>query len=347
MTDRKKERLQVWLLAAFTLAIFLFSFFLGRYTVRAGTTVSILLDRLLRGLSLGRLGLAKSWTDAEWAVIVQTRLPRVGAAALVGAALSAAGCAYQGMLRNPMVSPDLLGASTGAGFGAALAILLGCSYAAVTGVSFAAGLLAVAVSMLIARKARMDTALSTVLSGMMVSSLFSSATSFLKLSADPEAQLPAITYWLMGSLASVKLSDLRFAAVPVLLGLVPLFLLRWRLNLLTVSDAEGRSMGVNTSLLRGIVIVCATLATAGSVCVSGMIGWVGLVVPHLGRLLFGQDNRRLMPASMLLGAAFLMVTDDLARLVSTSEVPLGILTSFVGAPVFLWLIVKGGVRRAT
>ena len=345
MIDRKKDRLRLGLLAAGTAAVFLLSFFLGRYGVRVGTTLQILLDRLLRAVSFGRLGLEPCWTGAEQTVVVQVRLPRIAAAALVGAALSGAGCAYQGMFRNPMVSPDLLGASTGAGFGAALAILLGCSAAAVTGISFVTGLFAVALAMLLGRKARLDPLLSTVLSGVMISSLFSSATSFLKLAADPEAQLPAITYWLMGSLSSVRLSDLRFAAIPIFLGLIPLYLLRWRMELLTVSDAEGQSMGVNTALLRGVIVACATLATAGSVCISGMIGWVGLVVPHLCRLMFGQDARRLLPASMLLGAVFLTATDDLARLIATSEVPLGILTSFVGVPVFLALILKGGVRR--
>ena len=164
--------------------------------------------------------------------------------------------------------------------------------------------------------------------------------------ADTEDQLPAITYWLMGSLSSIKGRDALFAFVPIFLGLVPLILLCWRINLLTVSEAEARSMGVNTDRLRAVVIICATLVTSASVSVSGMIGWVGLVIPHFCRLLFGYDYRRLIPASILMGGTFLMLVDDIARVATTSEIPLGILTSFVGAPVFVWLILTGGGRRA-
>ena len=339
-------RLRMAALAALAAAVFLISFLLGRYGVGPLQTVKILLDRLLRGLSAGRLRLAQTWTETEQTVVVSVRLPRVAAAALIGAALSCAGCAFQGMFRNPMVSPDLLGASTGAGFGAALGILLGASYAVITGLSFLFGLAAVLLAFLIGKMSRLDNLLSMVLAGMMVGSLFTSGTSLLKLLADTEAQLPAITYWLMGSLSSVRLGDLHFVIIPVLLGLIPLLLLSWRVNLLTVSEAEARSMGVNTKALRSALILCATLMTAGSVAVSGMIGWVGLVVPHFARLLFGQNYRRLLPASALLGAAFLMVTDDLARLLSTGEIPLGILTSFVGVPVLLFLILRGGDRNA-
>ena len=249
------------------------------------------------------------------------------------------------MFRNPMVSPDLLGASTGACFGAALAILLGASYAVITASSFLFGLAAVGLTYLVGRLSRIRSTLAMVLAGMMVGSLFSAGTSFIKLVADTTDQLPAITYWLMGALTSVRLDDLHFAMVPILCGLIPLFFLRWRLNLLTVSEAEARSMGVNTRLLRLLVILCATLATAASVSISGMIGWVGLVIPHICRLLVGQDAQRLLPCSMLLGASFLMLVDDLARCLAASEIPLGILTAFVGAPLFLYLIVKGGRRH--
>ena len=250
------------------------------------------------------------------------------------------------MFRNPMVSPDLLGASTGACFGAALAILLGASYAVITAGSFLFGLAAVGLTYLVGRLSRMRSNLAMVLAGVMVGSLFSAGTSFIKLVADTNEQLPAITYWLMGALTAVRLDDLHFAMLPILLGLIPLFFLRWRLNLLTISEAEARSMGVNTKLLRLAVIVCATLATAASVSISGMIGWVGLVIPHICRLLVGQNTRFLLPCSLLLGASFLMLVDDLARCLTTSEIPLGILTALVGAPLFLYLIVKGGARDA-
>ena len=174
-----------------------------------------------------------------------------------------------------------------------------------------------------------------ILAGMMISSLFSAGTSFIKLVADTDQKLPAITYWLLGSLTSIKQRDLLFLSIPFAVGMLPLLLLRWRLNLLTVGEDEARAMGVNTTLLRLIVVICATLLTAASVSVSGMIGWVGLIIPHICRMLFGYDYRRLIPASAMLGAAFLLVVDDAARLVTTNEIPLGILTAFIGAPLFL------------
>ena len=346
-----RERLRFTLLLAGFVLVFLVSFAVGRYSVAPGKTCCILLDALLRraGELANRLpfadaewGLAPFWTSAEAAVVLNVRLPRILAAALIGAALSVAGVFYQGMFRNPMVSPDLLGASTGAGFGAALALLLSMNYFAVTLSAFLFGLAAVMLAYLISRRSRMDITLSMVLAGMMISSLFTSGTSLIKLLADTESQLPAITYWLMGSLTSVRGRDVRFAALPVLLGILPLLLLRWRINLLTLSEAEARSMGVDTRRLRLTVIFCATLMTAASVSISGMIGWVGLVIPHFCRMIFGYDYRRLLPASALLGGAFLMLVDDLARTIATSEIPLGILTSFVGAPVFLYLILSGG-----
>ncbi len=265
---------------------------------------------------------------------------------LVGAALSVAGICYQGMFRNPLVSPDILGASTGAGFGAALAILLGASYFGISVSSFCFGLAAVFVAYLISRVSRTNPTTAMILAGMMISSLFSAGTSFIKLVADTDQKLPAITYWLLGSLTSIKQRDLLFLSIPFAVGMLPLLLLRWRLNLLTVGEDEARAMGVNTTLLRLIVVICATLLTAASVSVSGMIGWVGLIIPHICRMLFGYDYRRLIPASAMLGAAFLLVVDDAARLVTTNEIPLGILTAFIGAPLFLYLILSGGGRHA-
>lgn len=345
MKPEKTGRRCVLILLILLAAVFFLSFLLGRYRVSALQTARLLADRALSGVSRGHLRLAPTWTPEEASVVIQIRLPRILSAALIGAALSAAGASYQAMFRNPMVSPDLLGASTGACFGAALAILLGASYAVITAGSFLFGLAAVGLTYLVGRLSRMRSNLAMVLAGVMVGSLFSAGTSFIKLVADTNEQLPAITYWLMGSLASTKARDVQFAAWPILVGLIPLWLLRWRVNLLTVSEAEARSMGVHTGRLRVVVVLCATLMTAGSVAISGMIGWVGLVIPHFGRMIFGQDYRKLLPASSLLGAVFLMVVDDLARTVTTSEIPLGILTSFVGAPVFLYLILSGGTQR--
>lgn len=324
-------------LGAVFLAVLLGSLLVGRYALSPGQLVHMLWTRISGG--------AADWPISDDKVVFAVRLPRVAAAALVGAALAVSGAAYQGMFRNPMVSPDILGASTGAGFGAAVAILLGAGYFGISAAAFCCGLLAVAAAWLVSRLSKADQAVALILAGMMISSLFSAGTSFVKLVADTQQQLPAITYWLMGSLSSIKDMDVVFLAIPVALGMIPLFFLRWRMNLLTVGEEEAQSMGVNTRRLRGAVIVCATLLTSASVAVSGMIGWVGLVIPHFCRMLFGYDYRRLIPAGALFGAAFLLAVDDIARLVTTGELPLGILTAFVGAPLFLYLIATGGGRR--
>jgi len=324
-------------LGAVFLAVLLGSLLVGRYALSPGQLVHMLWARVTGG--------AADWPLSDDKVVFAVRLPRVAAAALVGAALAVSGAAYQGMFRNPMVSPDILGASTGAGFGAAVAILLGAGYFGISAAAFCCGLLAVAAAWLVSRLSKAHQAVALILAGMMISSLFSAGTSFVKLVADTQQQLPAITYWLMGSLSSIKDKDVVFLAIPVALGMIPLFFLRWRMNLLTVGEEEAQSMGVNTRRLRGAVIVCATLLTSASVAVSGMIGWVGLVIPHFCRMLFGYDYRRLIPAGALFGAAFLLAVDDIARLVTTGELPLGILTAFVGAPLFLYLIATGGGRR--
>lgn len=340
-----KYRLKLAVLGTACLLVFIVSFFIGRYGIDFPTVLKILADRFVRLVSFGKFGLKQTWTSAQQSIVVNIRLPRIAAAALVGASLATAGAAYQGMFRNPMVSPDILGASTGAGFGAALAILFGFSYSGITTLSFVFGMAAVLIAWLVSKSSRIQTTIAMVLAGVMVSSLFSAGTSFVKLVADTQSQLPAITYWLMGSLSSIKSSDLHFAAIPILVGLVPLFLLRWRINLLTVSEAEARSMGIETGRLRLLVIICATLMTSASVSVSGMIGWVGLAIPHFCRLIFGQDYRRLIPCSALMGAVFLMLVDNISRTISTAEIPLGILTAFIGAPVFLYLIITGGSAR--
>ena len=329
-------------LAALLCAAVFAALLCGRYTVAPARALGILFDALVRRRSAETL--YALWSRAEVSAVLNVRLPRVLAAALIGAGLAVSGVSYQGVFRNPLVSPDLLGASNGAGFGAALAILLSLHYAAVTASAFVFGLAAVAVAYFIGRAAHTDAALSIVLAGMMVSSLFTSATSLVKLLADTDSQLPAITYWLMGSLSGVRGRDVHFAALPILAGLVLLFVLRWRINLLTLSEAEARSMGVDTAKLRLTVIIAATMMTAASVAVSGMIGWVGLVIPHFCRMLFGYDYRRLIPSAALMGASFLIVTDTVARTVSTAEIPLGILTGFIGAPLFLYLIASGGRR---
>lgn len=333
----KKFKIRFTILVVIFIVVFFGSFMLGRYPVSPPELMKIILS--------GIIDIPQSWPDAAENVIFQIRLPRVLAAAIIGAALSIAGVSYQGMFQNPMVSPDILGASSGAGFGAALAILLGAGYMGISVAAFLFGLAAVMLAYGISRVSRINATLAMILAGMMIGSLFTSCTSFVKLVADTEQTLPAITYWLMGSLVSIKPQDVAFAIVPIIAGSVPLFLLKWRMNLLTVGEEEAQAMGINTRALRLVVIVCATLLTASSVAISGMIGWVGLVIPHFCRMIFGYDYRKIIPASALFGATFLMVVDNIARLATTAEIPLGILTSFVGAPIFVYLILKGGTSR--
>ena len=343
-------------LGALLLAVFLLSFCLGRYGVPLGQVVRILLYRLgaalgglldrLPGVDVGPLfPMEATWTGQMETVVMQIRLPRIMMACLVGCCLAAAGSTYQGIFQNPMASPDILGASSGAAFGAALAILLGGSNRTITLSAFFFSILTVALVYLLSARAPGKRLLNLVLSGIMVSSLFTSATSYIKLVADPSNQLPEITYWLMGSLSATKTADVAYAIFPMALGLVPLFLLRWRINLLTLGDEEARTMGIHTNRLRLVLALCATLVTAASISVSGMIGWVGLVVPHLGRRLVGNDYRVLMPASMLFGAVFLLAVDNVSRNLLATEIPIGILTAFIGAPFFLYLMMrKGGAR---
>ncbi len=285
-----------------------------------------------------------TWDYAMYSVVINIRLPRILAALLVGAALSTAGAAYQGMFQNPLVSPDMLGASAGAGFGACLAIYLSLGSGMVTILAFAGGLIAVLVAYVISRLTKGSATLSMVLAGILVGSLFSASTSYIKLVADTNEQLPEITYWLMGSLAGATMNDVIFAGIIIILGTLPIFLLRWRMNVLTLGEDEAKSMGVNTNRLRFVVIVCATLITAVAVSISDIIGWVGLVIPHFCRMLFGYDYRKIIPAAIIMGGGFLLLVDDVSRTIATTEVPIGILTAFIGAPIFAYLLMMGGKR---
>jgi len=276
-------------------------------------------------------------------VVWSLRLPRLAAALLVGAALSAAGTAYQAMFRNPLVSPDILGASAGAGMGAALAILFGLPTLGIQGAAFAGGLAAVGLVTLVAgRVRRHDPVLVLVLAGIAIGTLFSAGISLAKVLADPTVQLPSITFWLLGGLSASSPADVRRAAPLVLAGLLPLLLLRHRVDLLTLADEEAAALGEDVSRLRFTLIVSATLVTAASVAIAGIVGWVGLVVPHAARLLVGPRFARSLPAALLLGAAFVAIADTLARSAAAIELPLGILTALVGAPAFLWLLARGG-----
>ncbi len=318
----------VALLALAVLAAAFLCLLAGPFEIGAGRALAIL------------FGAEEGTREAR--VILGIRLPRVLAALLVGAALAAAGATYQAIFRNPLVSPDILGVSAGASLGAVLGIFLALPVAAIQGMAFAGGLGAVALVSAIGAAVRgRDPVLILILAGVVVGALAGAATSLLKVMADPYDQLPAITFWLLGSLAAVTGGDLWPTLPAVAVGLVPLVLLRWRINVLSLGDEEARTLGIEAARLRGLTIVCATLVTASVVALAGVVGWVGLVIPHLARMITGPGFGRLLPAAALMGAGYLLLTDTLARTMATTEIPLGILTAVVGAPFFLWLLMRG------
>lgn len=276
----------------------------------------------------------------EKAVVLKIRLPRIIAASLIGAGLALAGQTMQMIFRNPLVSPDVLGTSTAAGFGASISLLLGLSTLAVTMNAFVFGIASVVLVWAIGARIKGEQTMGLILIGMVVSSLFSAGTSFIKLIADPNNILPAITYFLMGSLAGCSFQDLQVIAIPMAISFATLLLVSWKLNILSLSEDEARSLGVNTRLLRSVAIGASTLMTASAVAVSGQIGWVGLIVPHMARRITGSNATYSLPASMLFGATFLIIVDNVSRTATTAEIPIGILTAFIGAPFFLYLILK-------
>lgn len=280
------------------------------------------------------------WSAAAYSVIVDVRLPRVLAGILVGASLSVSGASFQGVFQNPLVSPHILGVASGAGFGAAMAILLFDSLFLVYITSFVFGILAVYITYLLSRVYKTTPILMLVLSGIVVGSLFSALTSFLKYIADPMNKMPAIVFWLLGSLNHVSFRDILITAPVFISCMTGLLLVRWRINLLAMGDEDAKAMGVRTEQLKIIVIACATVSTACAVCISGIIGWIGIMIPHIGRLLVGPDHQYLLPVSMLIGAAYLLAVDTLARSLLGTEIPIGILTAILGAPVFAFLLRK-------
>lgn len=332
----------------------------GRASLPHGITLVVLAVAMLMatiaGLAAGAFpltldsyarALGKMWSGdgalaADERVLLLIRGPRVLAGLLVGAALAVAGVVYQGLFRNPLVSPDVLGVSAGAGLGAVIGIFLSLPVVMIQLLAFAGGIATVAAVALIATAVQgRDTTLVLVLGGVVVGSLAGAAILLLKILADPYDQLPAITFWLLGSLAGIRSEELAGVLPAVIAGLVPLVLLRWRINVLSMGDEEARALGLEAGRLRVLVIAAATLITASVVAVAGVIGWVGLVIPHIARMLVGLNFERLLPAAMLMGAAYLVAVDTLARTLSEIEIPLGILTAILGAPFFLWLLWRG------
>lgn len=338
------KKVPLWikaLIAAALLVVAAVSLCMGKYPLPVGEIIPTLWACFHNWLATS-LGQQDAWglipVEANYAAtLINVRIPRVLVVMAVGAALSVAGAAYQGMFKNPLVSPDVLGASAGASFGACLAMLWDLPAFYISLFAFIGAMLAVGCAVWINKAVnRYDALLGLVLGGMLVSTLFSAFVSLIKFMADANDKLPAITFWLMGSFSRIENADVAIL-VPIGIGLAVLMLERWNLNVMSFGEAEAKSLGVNVSRVRTIVIFASTLVVGCSVAVSGIVGWVGLVIPHLARAIVGPNYKALLPASVCIGAAYLLVVDDFCRMVSTVEIPIGILTAIIGVPFFVFI----------
>lgn len=330
--DKHKYRLFLVILIITLLLVSVASLCIGQYKIPAKNVLLILLSRIFP--------VTEVWNDTMFRVVMYSRLPRVASALLVGGALALAGSAYQGVFRNPLVSPDLLGVSNGACVGAAVSILLGLGYFGTVSLAFVFGIVAVTLTVMFPRLLNRRSAVSLVLSGVIVGGFFSSVLGLLKYIADADTELAEITYWQLGSLSKVKAESLFYVAPVILLAGLLIILLRWRINVISLGEKEAQTLGINLFVERGIVIACSTILTAASVCISGTIGWIGLIMPHLARMIVGQNNERVIPSAALLSSIFLIVVDLLARNITGAEIPLSIITGFVGTPFFAFVIIK-------
>jgi iron complex transport system permease protein len=326
------NKIKFLLLILLPILCFLGALLIGRYEIELMQVVETLKSKLI--------GSHCNVPEEIQLIILEIRMPRAILAALVGGSLATGGAAFQGLFCNPLVDSGILGVSAGAGFGAALSIILFGVGGHTIWLSFCFGCLAVGLSYIIGRIYRTATTIMLVLGGVVVSSIFSALLSFLKYVADPYSQLPAIVFWLMGSLATAGWDTLMITVIPMVIGVAGLVVMRWRLNILSMGDREAQSLGINVTLNKGMIILFATLATAGAVCACGIIGWVGLVLPHIGRMLLGSDNKILVPACISLGAVFMILVDTVSRTFTGSEIPLGIITALIGGPFFIYLLKK-------
>ncbi len=314
--------------------LIIFSFAIGRYPLEPLDVFKIILNEAFN--------LNYDISDNASTVLFNIRFPRIVTSLMVGMAISLAGACFQGVLQNNIASPDILGAGSGASFGAILAILIGLNNSGIMLLSFTFGLLAVGVAVFISKFTKTKRIVGIVLSGIIVGNFFTAATSFLKLSADPNNELPQITFWLMGGFSSSDLSSVQFLIIPFIIGVLPMFLLSWKMNILTLHDDEARSLGINLNLIRVLIIICATLITSASVAVCGVISWTGLIVPNVCRKIVGDDFRKLLPSTMLFGGFFMLCIDNIARTILLTELPISILTAAIGTPFFIYLITKKG-----
>jgi ABC-type fe3+-siderophore transport system, permease component len=342
----KKEKkyfvIKISLIAILCLA-FVLSFSVGRYS--ATDIKDVLAIFLYRVLGIGE----QIWNMNSEVVVMQLRLPRILGAVMVGSALAMSGASYQALFGNPIASQDTLGVSNAASFGAVLGIILGVNSSVAKIMAFGIGCIAVFIVFFMSVKINKGRSLTVylLLMGMIVSSIFSALLAVLKYVADPDNQLPQITYWLMGSMSKITLNDIKIYLIFWIVGIIPLFLLRWRMNLLSLSDTEAVALGENITVLRGVTIFSATLLTAASTAMTGGISWIGLIIPHIVRMLVGTDFRKVFPISGLLGASFLLIMDDLSRTLTINELPISIMTSLIGAPIFFAVLLtnKGGIKN--
>jgi len=316
---------------------------IGRMSISPAEVFSVLRLGLFGGGSdgIGEAGVS----EMAYKTVMQLRLPRILLAVLVGAGLSVAGCAFQSLFANPLATPDTLGVASGASFGAALGILLGFNLIGIQILGLLMGGAAVALTWLTGSGRDKGGLSYIVLSGIMIGSLFSALVSLLKYVADEESQLPAITYWLMGGLDKANYKTLALGAPVIIIGVLIFILIRWRMNLLPLSDDEARASGVNIRALRAVTVIAATAITASAVSMCGQVGWVGLLIPHMCRMLFGNNHLSIVPASISLGAVFMIIVDTAARSMSASEIPVSILTAIIGAPFFIVLMRRSGGWR--
>jgi len=308
------------------------SFLIGRYPVAPDMVLAILWSKVL--------ALPQVWTDTMETVVLEIRLPRIAAALLVGGALAVSGAAYQNLFRNPLVSPSLLGASWGAAFGAVLGMILHLSWIWVEASAFLFGLVAVFIAIAVSSHLGNKSMISLVLAGIAVSAFFQALVSVLKYLADPMNTLPEISFWLMGGLSKVKEQDVLWSLIPILVPMIVLYFVRWQINVLSIGEEEAHTLGINVRRTRLIVLVCATLLAAAATSIGGIIQWVGLLVPHAARMLFGANFATVLPASLLIGGTYMLIMDNLSRSIASLEIQVGILTSLIGAPFFVFLLAK-------
>lgn len=331
----KRYPLMLTLLIFILIMLIAISLCWGRYPIGISEVSSVIGDKLF--------GIATTLDDPFIeSVVWSIRIPRVVMAVLVGAALATAGATLQGIFCNPLVSPQILGVSNGAGFGAALGILMFDKPLMVQLMALIWGIVAVFLTKLLSRQGKKNPIYMMVLAGVTVSSLFGALVSLLKYTADTETKLPEIVFWLLGSLAGTSYEKLAISFPIIVVGIGVLYLLRWKINIMSLSDEEAVSLCRNIDTYRNVAILFSTMITAAAISSCGVIGWVGLVIPHIGRMLVGNDNRRLIPASIFIGGSYMLLIDDLARCLTVSEIPLSILTAIIGAPFFAFLLRKRG-----